>query len=337
MPIKVDPRTGGVIKLDSNDAKPFEKETGRKIFETMSKTNLNRSPIINLKAQILAGLVIKGDTPFLVSETTEHLLVDGSIVLYDGEFLKDLTYIKLNIVIQAIRDKETGKIVRHIRRVYERTNKGWIIYDEKRGNKGWELNGKAKPLPVDAIQVFINGEGILYWPQNVFHRIEEIEQTVRGQTGKSALAMYIIGFMGDMQQLDEQLALNPTVISIPGVPGSTKIERVHSTEAVTHLMKEMGWLLERWRDSTFDPIIGEDNAESGVARRHRMKKMLEFIKGERTNLQEIYKPYGVTFAFDKIEVMTVQERTLEYALAKSMFDDKVITKTQFKEKSQTLL
>lgn len=348
MPEQFNPLSEYVINLQGEF--PFVERDGREIFEELSYTGLNQSPINKLSAFILAGVTPQEELPvetWSVDDTCERLLVDGSIVCYweqgkdpEGEFLQDLVKVTKAKVIQAVHNEDdpSRPIVRDRRRRYELMGGHWEIALEEYTSDGWRPIGQVVEAPLESLFVFPNKRGILWPAQLTYWRMESIERTMQGQTGKSALAMVISGFTGDIQQAESQFQKIKTgEVTAVFIPGNVVVTPVSPTQAVQNLLSDMQQLLQFYKERTYDYDIPESQ-ESGVSRRLKMGPMLQFVKRNRAHLTTIYKErWGAELVFDKVQLDTVQDRTAEFALQIQMRDEEVLEGEDFTERALDLV
>lgn len=343
MPKQFNPLSEHVLSVEDHE---YEIITGREIFEQMSYTGLNRTPIMKLMSFITAGIVIEGSPPpFDVVETAERLLVDGSFAVFitsqfatedNGDFIEDVCHVEPGLIYQMLRDKgdERGRLLKDTRRVYKLEGATWEIWDEEnRNNTGWTKVADVAECPAEFILPYENGCGLLYPVQNLYHRLEELQCTIRGQSTSDALRTIISGFVGNLDSVEAAFMSGRKVLNIPG---NVTVTRLRSTEAVSQLLEESHDLERKYDEGVNDYLAAEDTVESGVARRLKMSPMLQFVKNQRARLVDIFDPFSVVLNFDKVQVQTVDERTAEYNLLKLMRDDGVIDDTEFKARSLDL-
>jgi len=329
MPKKFNPKAEYVLKPDAVN---FPFLTGREIYTELSYTGLNKSPIVKLQAFILAGLVETGNPPWPVPEMSERLLVDGTVVWYEPEgFIYDIYDATRNRILARIRD-EDGKIIHDKRRRFERVGEKWSITDEDYKDGKWVVHRNYGDIPDDPTIILVhpNNLGLLFPVQNIYHRLEEIQKILRAESTGAKRKSIISGFAGDVKQLDEAMRSDRSVINIPG---NVTVTHPAATAIVTQLLEEKNDLLIQYNENTMNYISGEGSEMSGVSRRLMMAPMLQFVKGMRKQLREIYERYVVTLEFDKVQVQTIDERQAQYNMLKLMRDDQVITREEFKERA----
>ena len=127
MPVEFDPKSEYVIRDETG---PFSLMSGRQMFEQVSYTGINRSPVVKLRSFIEAGLVTEPDphtAPFDVADICERLLVDGTVVWYKPVgFLADVVSVKDDEIIMKIRN-DNDMIVVDARREMTKTGDTWEI------------------------------------------------------------------------------------------------------------------------------------------------------------------------------------------------------------------
>lgn len=346
MGVLFNPLSEHAFQVDASEPNAFPVQLGREIFDELSQTALNFIPVNKLLAFISAGMSFKGDAPFDPGDIAERLLVDGSIAYLHNneEFLPDILKMtakkKVAIeFIQALRpndDPEKPRIFDQRRKwTIDKEGKIWTAVNQKLDGEEWkDVANTSSTTKAEDMFTWPNRLGILYPPQHLYHRLEEIEETVRFQTGKSAMSMIVAGYVGDITQAQKEFESDSAV---KFVPGDVTVSRVHATEAVTHLLANMIELLEKYREATFDFVARDNAPESGTARRLFMAPMLQFVKVQRKMIDDIFKPFEVTFEFDKVQVTTVDERQAEFTLLKDLKDSDVLTPEAFKTKALDLV
>jgi hypothetical protein len=282
------------------------------------------------------------DAPFDVADISERLLVDGTVIWYKPEgFLADIVSVTDDEIIMKIRSVD-GMLVVEKRRRMERfgdaDKKTWQMYDEEKisGAVDWTIIREYEPFPDDPAQILIheNGVGILYYVQLLYQRIEEIQTQLRRESTSAKTKTFVSGFTGDRSKAENAMG-DPNATAI-FVPGNVTINSPYAAGVVTNLIAEKHDLLIQYDENVMDFITNEASQMSGISRRLMMSPMLQFVKGVRKRLTDIFELYKIKLAFDKVQVQTVEERTSEYNLLKQMRDDTVLTPDEFIKRATEL-
>jgi len=318
--------------------------TGREIFEEQSYTGLNKSTPETLEAFIAGDSEIKPvgnpEWPLIPVEVmSEQLLVDGSFALRlmpetEDElylFLRDCVTIKKRLVVQRIRD-EKGHIT-EIVRVYQKTEKDWLVRDIKNYGGDHEQTVERWVYPLDAFIAYPHGKGILEPNRKTYQRIEEIEEGIRAQTGPASLSLIVTGYLGDVKKAQETFNKGAQIVY---VPGNATVTRVASNNTADQLIKEGDKLIKLWLKNTHVVEISETSTMSGVARRLAMTPMLHFVKLIRNSLIEIYDMIGYTIDFGGLGILTPMEIEEELELLKRGRDEGFIDEEIYKRKGTKL-
>jgi hypothetical protein len=299
-------------------------QIGRDIFNAVSLTGLNRSPVDDLVSYTLGGLRVAGD-PVLPVETMAYaFVVDGSAVIVGAEtgapYLMENAYCPdENTIIQYHRDKHGClKLVAEcedmervhaepLTSVWRLTAAGWVetVFEYTQSEIKVSTGVTKKKNELTAIP---NGRGILYWAQHVWHRLEEL----RGQwrevlmgAGKTILSGDGVGDEDSVRQ-----AAN-SAKRLMAFPGQVQVDRVTSTAEADMLNSEYASLKEDWLAAL--NAMEQDTPNRPVAsdRELRMAAMLQFVRRVRGKLTEFYEPYGVTLTFDRLVVTSPDDRIKE--------------------------
>jgi len=319
--------------------------TGREIFEEQSYTGLNKSTPEILEAFIAGDSELKATSAtewpeIPIEKMSEQLLVDGSFALRlipEGEdekylFLRDCYVIKKNLVLQHIRN-DKGAITGNTR-VYMKTATGWTVRDyEAYGTQDQKLIADWGEYPLEAFIAYPYGKGILEPNRKTYQRIEEIEDSIRMQTGPASLSLVVSGYVGDVKKAQETLKAGAQIIYIPG---NATITRVASNNTADQLMREGDKLIQLWFKNTHVVEISETATMSGVARRLAMTPMLHYIKLIRRALDDIYEMIGYEVDFGGIGILTPLEIGEELDMLKRGRDEGFLDEALYKRKGTKL-
>ena len=209
-------------------------------------------------------------------------------------------------MVQGIRDKD-GHIT-NVKRVWQKTEKDWLVRDVENYGMTGEIVKDTNRYPLDAFHPYPAGKGLLYWNQYTYRRIEEIEQSIRQQTGKAGLSIILTGYMGDIDQARKAFATGSEIVHVPGNP---TITRVGSTGTTDQLMSNGDQMMRLFLKNTHQIEISETANISGVARRLAMTPMLHYIKLKQKQIKAIYEVLGYDLSLHGINIMTPAERAAE--------------------------
>ena len=329
----------------------FKIVPGREIYNEMSLTAINRSVIESLTAFITgeASLDKKGGTMWPEippDDMCNYFLVDGSFALrfisdaemaknekldHQYEFLKDLVEVHRRLVVQKGRDKE-GKLTDEMR-VWQMTAKDWVVRDIKNYGQEGEQVMATNRYPLDAFLPYPNHQGILFWNQYTYRRIEEIEQSIRTQTGKASLSIILTGYMGDIKQARDAFANPGEVIHLPGNPTVTKVT---STGTVDQLTSNGDKFMRLFLKNTHQIEISETANISGVARRLAMTPMLHYIKLVQRQITEVYEKLGYEIGLHGLRITTPEERAAELDFLDRGLREKHLDPDQYETMARSL-
>lgn len=325
--------------------------TGRQIYEEISLTGINRSVICSLCAFITgeADMKLTGESVWPMippDKLAEYFLVDGSFALRlisekemkadeklddPYEFLTDLKEVHRRLVTQQLRDPDDK--LTDVTRVWQQTNTNWLVRDVKNYGLENEQILATNHYPLEMFLPYPNGFGVLYWNQFTYRRIEEIEQSIRQQTGKAALSLILTGYMGDIKQAQQAFATGSEIVHIPGNPTVT---RVASTSTADQLMRSGDKLMLLFLKNTHQVEISETATLSGVARRLAMTPMLHYIRMVQRQIQDVYETLGYELSLRGINIMTPEERGAELDFLKRGRDENHLNEEEYRTAAKAL-
>ena len=340
----------------------FPVESGRSIWNTLTLTGVNRAPVTILSAFVTADAKVTGikaefadpsnpDDPAIgVDELANRLLVDGSLAvltlpeLNDNnellEFQNDLVVVKSNLVEQRMRKKDKPEtfIVNLIRR-YKREGIGkiWVVEDITNIRTDGQVIKKVGELQPEQFYAYpnkVNPEGILFPYQHMYHRIEEIEEDLREQTGPASLAMIVSGYVGDIKKAHSTFRKGGKVVFIPG---NATVTRVANNNFIDPMMTDADRLTMRYfKNMNITIEIQDIGTQSGVSRRIQMTPMLSEIERQRTMIKMVYANWGVEVSFGGIDILSSEDKEKEMTVLKSAMLDGVITRDEYIQKARKL-
>lgn len=306
----------------------YQETTGRKVYDELSITGLNRAPIEILTAFITAASTLEGSglgiwPEIKLATMCEYVLVDGSFVVrYVGEeqatkdhldepyvFLEDCLEIHRNLIVQQLRNERD--IITDITRVYERGETSWTVRDIKGyGNKN-QVVESTETYPLDYILSYPYGKGLLWPNQKTYRRLEEIQESIRAQTGPAALALIVTGYAGDWKRATDTFAKGAKII---GIPGTATVTRVASNNTADQLMANSEKLEDRYIENMHLIKVSETATISGKSRIIAMRPMLSYVDTIRLVLDEIYEQLGYKITWGGIDIVDTSEKDTELNL-----------------------
>lgn len=313
---------------------PYPTRIGRDVYNRVSMTLQNRSPVDDLASLIISGTTSNTETlPLALDDVAKAILVDGSVAILNPakapEMMEDVFCPDESTVIQYNRaDDET--LTLNLKN--EDMEKAWAEsmtrYTLKDGQWTAETittngrretiepltqNGEDTPwtVPADQLMAYPGGRGILYYAQHAYNRIEEIARDMRRTMRGINLLPIISGNVGNATQAANAILQAEHAIIFPG---EVSVDRVISESVVRQLVAESDQRQSDYRDAL--NVIEKDTANRPVARDRelRMRVMLEFVGSVRDALKIIYTGLGVKLEFSRIIVMSADERNKELDL-----------------------
>ena len=324
----------------------YKEVTGREIFEELSITGLNRSPIETLTSLISADSELNQapavtDWPEIpLAVICEYVLVDGSFaVRYTGDkkadepyvFLKDCVEIHKTKIVQQLRN-ERG-LLSEIVRVYEKGEKNWTVKDIRNYEKPDAQIQKTEKYPVALLIAYPYGQGLLYWNQKTYRRLEEIEQSIRQQTGPASLSMIITGFAGSVTQARSTFGKGPKIV---GIPGNVTVHRVASNTTADQLMSNSEGLLTKYYKNMHLVEVSETSTMSGRSRKIAMMPMLSYVESIRAVLDEVYELLGYEVSWGGIDVLETAELISQLDFLKRGRDEGHLDDQEYRRKVRAL-
>jgi hypothetical protein len=343
-----------VIPITADGDLPWEKITGREIYELDTITNLNRVPVKVLGSFIQGGAKITGNTDIIpeLPDLIEHLLVDGTIVIFtetldDSDppqllpipelvFMTNIIYATKTKVIQVqLNYSPDGK---EILRVFKLEGDRWNYEDITAYGTEDErvIKQSEKGIAAAHLYVYPNKTGILYDAQFTYRRLEEIERQVR-KVNKNAITMIVKGYLGMMEQLIDAVRAGVDDNGALAVPDGSSVEIPKTTTVVDQLHKDYRLLLPAYFKMTNLVEFDDSQPISGISRRLLMQQTLEFTTLTREQIKEIYKNWNAGITFESIPTMSADERMKELDFLDRMKDNSSITKAEHKIRAKALL
>lgn len=318
---------------------------GRQIFEELSITGLNRAPIETLTAFITAdsemnpkGATMWPEVP--LADVCQHLLVDGSFAMrYTGEekadqpylFLRDCLEIHRFKIVQRLRDEADH--LSNIMRVYERGEKNWTVSDVRGAGSQSPQTIRSETYALDLVIAWPYGKGLLWWNQKTFRRLEEIQESIRANTGPAALSLIVTGYTGDWKRAQDTFTSGAKVI---GIPGKADVHRVAANNTTSDLLQNEGQLLPTYLENMHLFKASETLAISGKSRIIAMKPMLNYVTTIRTVLDKVYALLKYETTWGGLDVTDTSEKVAELDFLKRGYDERILSEEEYRQKSRAL-
>lgn len=347
-----DELTGRVLSLAESIPQPvlsadqeYAPISGRRIFEQLSITGLNRAPIETLTAFITAdsqmnqkGATIWPEVP--LAEVCEHILVDGSFAMrYTDDlkadkaylFLRDCLEIHRLKIVQRLRDE--ADYLTNIHRVYEKGEKNWTISDTKGYGSQSPQTINTETYPLEAVIAYPYGKGLLWWNQKTFRRLEEIQESIRANTGPASLSLIVTGYTGDWKRAHDTFTQGAKVI---GIPGNADVHRVAANNTTQDLLSNNSQLSPTYIENMHMVNVSETLAISGKSRIIAMKPMLNYVTTIRTVLDEVYAMLGYEISWGGLDVTDTGEKVAELDFLKRGYDERILDESEYRQKARAL-
>jgi len=322
--------------IDTGAADSFTERTGRKIYEEKTISGLNRLPIETLISFIIGGSKFESP-PFDIEDLAERLLVDGTIVIYDNEYLGNIVYADELKVVQRLEVVSNND--KPVTRVFKRENKDsdrWTSQDfEDYGLDTQKEISEEIELPAKTFFAYINGVGILSPNQKQFWRIEQIFVTMMEQTSGPGLVKKILsGYVGSIESIRSQMDNKGGIICIPG--GDTKLFDVASDMITNQLIAQLDKLVPNYfRNLHVIDTEGAANV-SGISRKLLMTPMTTFVEKVRGWIIEVCAYFNYVPVFAQLPMDSIEEREKELNLLENLLAKQVITQAEFTAKAREL-
>ena len=334
-----------VIPIGKDTDIPWEKVSGREIYNLDSITSLNKTPVKVLGSFVQGGATVEGEPiPFTLPDLVENLLVDGTIAILTTEtptgtknvFLKNIIVATETHVVQQLpRFTRDGK---RVHRVYKLEGTRWVWTDVVNWgtDKETPIDQSTNGIAAENLRVYINGNGILYDAQFTYRRLEEIERKVR-RSSNSAVTMIITGYVGFMEGLFNAIRPVEGDEGVISLPTGVDAEFPKTTAVVDQLHRDFALLLPLYFKTTNLMEVDDSTDLSGKALKILMQQTLEFITLTRKLVEDIYTNWGIQVQFESLPLLDATEKMAELTFLRELRDDKVITVTQYKHRAAKLL
>lgn len=303
-------------------AAEFESLTGREMYEIESISTLNKLPVTLLASYVLAGFNAEAPETLPTDPITlaQDFLIQGSIVFIRKQFadiensqLIDIgnDYFRLEEV-EIINERHFVEFIsKDITRVYTLGVSTWSVVDIKNMDTKNEVVLLRGTLDADAIIVLVNGVGILEPYNKTYQRLEEIEDTLRGQTTKAALTTIVGGAAGNKADVKKAIRDGHTLMMFP--TSNISVHRVGDSQITDQLLRQQDSLMKRYFRAMSIVELEEAKQLSGVARRITMIPTINVVQFNRQLMLRVLKEMGYTntITFSPISIMDTKEKIEE--------------------------
>lgn len=334
---------------------------GRELYDYPSLTMLNRLAVDEHFAYATRGMVVSPDNDdarLLALDVVQRLLIDGSLVWYAGgqvaiaEFAEsepvavgtvqavppELLEVPqtftasggafLDRVVLCSSTRAVQKVAEDWRRVLAWTGSEWRVeeWQQQVGEGQWGLL-EVQTVPADAVRLFPHGAGLLVPAQQTFHRLEELQQALRRQTTKGALARIFIGYFGlDDAEFEERVASYQDFQVMP--PGTQVINTADST-VTTMLIEQYNSLFMRFFQGVHLVPSESLKDESGVARGWRFRPTVAYVEQVEDAADRILAEFGVSVDWQPMPVADATELNAHFDFFTKLYDAAVIDESEY--------
>lgn len=161
------------------------------------------------------------------------------------------------------------------------------------------------------VVLYENGKGILFRAQKTLWRMEVIADNIAGNTGRDALAWFMVGLVGSENDLDAQIkAGNKFLGTMDGIKPISASDQT----LTQRLMDELAIWWPRFQEATFDFKVEEQSNISGKARILGMLSFLGAVAETQKHLVRIYHRMGVDLKVGKLRVTDAKDDLLQWQM-----------------------
>ena len=308
------------FNVSSTGATEFPSLTGREVYDEESISTLNKLPVTMLGNFTLAGVDFDERPPIDIKVLTADLLIDGSLVYIDKTYAdtENSALIDVGEQFYRITNVEIFNENHFIERLGEK-----IVREYRLGASNWALNDiknygkkdatvvKSMTLPFASLLVVVNGVGILQPYNQTYQRLEEIENTLRDQTTKTALSTIIGGATGNSQGVKDAVRQGHQLLLFPNK--DITVAKVGDSRITDQLLKQKDDLRKMYFKAMSIVDIDETGDLSGVSRRLTMIPTINVVTFNRKLILRIYDELGYdgTITFAPMSLMDAKEKMLE--------------------------
>ena len=336
--------------------------SGRELYEDVkSVTGLAKYPIVTLSNYICANSTsTPPDADPSAQEITERLLVDGSLIRFDKQWVSHLTCVAHDEIEQLIPgdgpfnqytrvcftynpeqpESEDEAAEEMVEAKFEPVEK-----DERDRPGTWtrRVYGDGEDTVTFAeygidparLEVYPNGLGLLFDNQWGYQRLEEIGRTLKGQTTGAAMKALVYGYVRNPGMAKDELN-NDEFVAV--VPGDLRVDRLGNTTVLDALRAEFELKLPIYlANMNIANMQYNPDRPVGEFLIKLMEPMMRFVDETRRKVANVLEGFGTSVEFEKLYVSSVQDRTAEFLLLQSAFASGVITQQEFAVKAARLI
>lgn len=185
-------------------------------------------------------------------------------------------------------------------------------------------------FPEDWLDVVLyeNGKGILFRPQKTLWRMEVIAEFIAANTGRDALAWFMIGLVGSENDLDAQIKEGKKFL---GTMDGVKPVSASDQTLTQRLMDELLLWMPIYKEATYDFRIEEQSNISGKARGLGMLSFLGAVTETQRHMVNIYHRMGVDLKVGKLRVTDAKDDLLQWQMLKEQAELNIYTPEEFKK------
>ncbi len=196
------------------------------------------------------------------------------------------------------------------------------------GDWGKQIKDTILPKSWHDVLVYANDRGLLHPVQKTLWRMEIIADSLVGNTGRDALAWFIIGLLDSENDLDEQVKKGNKFL---GLPDGAKPISASDQSLTARLMEEFQMWEPGFTEATHNYKAEEQSNISGKARLLAMASFLGAVTKTQKHLVRIYHRLGVDLKVGKLRITDAKDDMVQWELLKDQFahDPPVWSKKEF--------
>jgi hypothetical protein len=287
--------------------------SGRQLYDYDMISGLNKKPVNDLISEVTSTVNIKGSDSILdltprLPVLLEHILVDGTFIIYNGDFLTGcFEYISDDeALFKDAQDAYTHMVRMNDNVILTRWNKyspdidSPNIYD-----KLFEQIDEPIEIPGNIVIFHNGGHGILYGCQRPLLRMEEIFQTLKITTPLEAI-LFITNMSESVNKVNARIS-DKVSVTQPVVPlgAGSVISQPNYSALAARLFKEIDIIRPNYLAATFS--FEQFPHETGISRRYQMSRYLSKINELKQQCQAIYALLGSIISFKTSDITEYEE------------------------------
>lgn len=242
----------------------------------------------------------------------------------------------LDRVMFCTRDRAVQLVTDAWRRVVQWTGSGWAIQEWQQSETDehkWLLV-EQQDVATDAMRLYPGTQGLLVPAQTTFWRLEELQQALRRQTTKGALARIYIGYFGaDDDEFEERIASLNDFATLPA--GSQVINTADAT-VTSLLIDQYNTLFMRFFQGVHLVPSEALKDESGVARGWRFRPTVAFVEQVEDMADRILQDFGIVVDYQPMPVADASELAAHFAFFTGLYDAGIIDESEYVSQSRQL-